>query len=147
MITATTAGVAAALAFTGALVFAASPAHALSAAASKDNFQGGCDALVIVSDTTSSGNVEAFGGFSCPAGEGLWNHGVPATIKMILIQNGTEVINSVRTLPTCWEFWTCRSESWQVKLPDYAGTDRFRGKMVITSLGGSVTLTTGEIRT
>jgi hypothetical protein len=119
-----------------------------SASAGRNNFQRECDAQVHVSDTTSSGNVEVFGGFACPTGTGLWNHSVPSTIKVIIIRNGVEIKNSTFTCPSCIEkFWTCSTESWQVTYPDYASTDRFKGKMVITSLGGSVTLTTGEIRT
>jgi hypothetical protein len=131
-----------------ALVSPAGPAYAASASAGKNNFQRECDAQVHVSDATSSGNVEVFGGFACPTGTGLWNNGVASTIKVIIIRNGVEIKNSTFTCPSCIEkFWTCSSESWQVTYPDYASTDRFKGKMVITSLGGSVTLTTGEIRT
>jgi hypothetical protein len=49
----------------------AGPAHAADTGAYKNNFNGrGCDALVFVSDTTSSGKVEAFGGFNCPRTSG-----------------------------------------------------------------------------
>jgi hypothetical protein len=130
------------------LTAAASPALAASSSASRNNFQYDCDAQVHVSDATSYGDVEVFGGFSCPSGTGLWNHGEPTTIKVIIIRNGVEIQNSTRTCPTCIQkFYTCSTESWQTKYPDYSSTDRFRGKMIITSLGGSVTLTTGEIRT
>jgi hypothetical protein len=125
-----------------------SRALAASSSAGRNNFQGQCDAQVHVSDATSYGDVEVFGGFSCPTGTGLWNHGVQTTIKVIIIRNGVEIKNSTFTCPTCIQkFWTCSTESWQTVYPDYSSTDRFRGKMIITSLGGSVTLTTGEIST
>src|SRR5690348_7639118 len=69
------------------VALAAAPAHAADTGAYKDNFNNrGCDALVYVSDTTSSGKVEAFGGFNCPQ-----NVKIIGTAVVTLIRDSKEV--------------------------------------------------------
>ena len=127
--------------------FVPSPAYAASSSASRDNFAQHCDAQVHVSDRTAAGKVETFGGFSCPTGTGLFNEPEQATIVVMIIRNGTEVIRSYKGLATCYKPFTCSTESHSVTYPDYSTNDRFRGRIQITSFSGSVTLTTGEITT
>lgn len=138
---------AAALGVAVVLTVAVSPAQAASASAGKDNFAGACDAQVHVSDATTFGRVEGFGGFSCPTGVGLLNEPSQATITIMIFRNGVEVIRSHYDIPTCIRPTTCSTDSHSVTYPDYASTDRFKSRMQITSLSGSVTLTTAEIST
>jgi hypothetical protein len=135
------------------MILPPSSAFAASKVASKDGFDnsGLCDAIVAVSDETTSGSVEVFGGFSCPTGYGLWNQPVGSTIRVKIFRNGKEIIQSKKAVPTCTYIGavrvTCSSDSHQVKYPDYPGKDSFRGEMEIVSVGGTVTLKTSTIKT
>ncbi|WP_189082853.1 hypothetical protein, partial [Mangrovihabitans endophyticus] len=129
-----------------------SPASAASAFDSRDNWDrsGECDAILGVSDETSDGEVEVFGGFSCPDPPGgLWNSPEPTTIRVRLFRNGSEIIQSKKSEKTCKNVggvaMTCRTDSHSVSYPDYSSSDSFYGKMEIVSFGGTVTLTTGSI--
>ncbi len=128
-------------------------AHAASQFADKDGFDRSrrCDAIVGVSDETTSGKVEVFGGFSCPSDQRLWNMPEATTIRVRIFMNGQEVIQSKKTLKTCKTVnglkLTCQSDSHQVSFPDDSSNDRFYGRMEITSFSGTVTLTTGTITT
>lgn len=127
------------------------PAFAASKFASKDNFDRSrkCDAILGVSDETTSGKVEAYGGFSCPTGSGLPNTPEKTTIRVRLFMNGQEIVQSKKTSATCNTGSsfpvTCSTDSHQVTYPDYSSTDTFYAKMEIDSFGGNVTLTTGTI--
>jgi hypothetical protein len=127
-------------------------AHAASEFANKDGWDksGKCDAIVGVSDETTNGTVEVYGGFSCPTGTGLWNQPEKATIRVRIFQNGKEIIQSKKTLKDCQHLKakvTCSSDHHEITYPDYAGTDKFHGQMEIVSFGGTVTLTTPTIKT
>jgi hypothetical protein len=128
-------------------------AHAASKFANKDGFDrsGGCDAILGVSDETTPGKVEVFGGFSCPTDSGLWNMPEVTTIRLRIFQDGQEVIQSKKALKSCKTVkgtkWTCATDSFELTFPDYSSSDSFYGKMEISSFGGSVTLTTGAITT
>jgi hypothetical protein len=128
------------------------PGQALAASkfANKNNFDTPrkCDAVVGVSDETSSGKIEVFGGFSCPTGLGLANMPEKATIRVRLFEDGQEVVQSKRTMPDCNSGRlriTCSSESHQVTWPDARASAKYYGKMEIVSFSGKVTLTTPTI--
>jgi hypothetical protein len=110
-----------------------------------------CDAIVGVSDETSSGKVEVFGGFSCPTGSGLFNQPEPTTIRVKIFRGNQEVIQSKKNVASCKQvggkWFTCSSDSHQVTYPDATSSNTFYGQMEITSFSGSVTLTTGKITT
>jgi hypothetical protein len=129
-------------------------AYAASQFASKNNFDNTsrtCDAIVGVSDETTSGSVEVYGGFSCQTGTGLWNQPEAATIRVRLFMNGQEVIQSKKTLATCIKVSglkvTCSTDSHQVTYPDNSGNQQFYGKIEIVSFSGNATLTTPSITT
>ncbi|MCM4083645.1 hypothetical protein [Paractinoplanes hotanensis] len=137
----------------GAAVIVSVPeaAAAASRLASEDGFDrtGACDAIVGVSDETSSGNIEVYGGFSCPTDSGLWNTPEPTTIRVRLFRNGNEIIQSKKNSATCFTGagveWTCSTDSHSVTYPDYSGNDSFYGRIEIVSFSGNSTLTTGSI--
>ncbi|XVU24082.1 hypothetical protein ACQPZJ_43735 [Actinoplanes sp. CA-054009] len=137
----------------GVVAAVAMPGQALAASqfASKNGFDTSkkCDAIVGVSDETTSGKIEVYGGFSCPTGYGLANQPEKATIRVRLFQNGQEVVQSKRSMPDCSGTTsirkTCSSESHQVTYPDNSGTQTFYGKIEIVSFSGTVTLTTPTI--
>jgi len=138
----------------GTVLATAVPGSALAASkfASKDSFDTSktCDAIVGVSDETTSGKIEVFGGFSCPTGFGLANQPEVATIRVRLFENGQEVVQSKRNMPTCSTVngikKTCSSESHQVTWPDDPNkSESYYGKIEIVSFTGTVTLTTGTI--
>jgi hypothetical protein len=127
-------------------------AFAATESSTKNNWDRsrGCDAVVSVSDVTTSGKVEVYGGFACPSNSGLWNQPEGATIRVKLFVNDQEILQSKKALKTCKTVsgikWTCHSDSHQVAITDDSGTDRFRGEMQIVSFSGTVTLATPTIR-
>jgi len=115
----------------------AAPAHAADTGAYKDNFNGrGCDALVYVSDTTSSGKVEAFGGFNCAQSVRLIG-----TAVVTLIRDSKEVCHKtvnyslVSTIDAaCAVSDPGGNQKWYAKL-----------RLVTSDTTGGVMLTTGKI--
>jgi hypothetical protein len=140
-------------ALAGLALVAVVPGQAMAASkfANKDGFDSSkrCDAILGVSDETTSGKVEVFGGFSCPTGYGLANQPEKATIRVRLFENGQEVVQSKRTLKDCSKASikkTCSSESHQVTWPDDAKkSEKYYGVMEIVSFSGTVTLKTATI--
>lgn len=139
----------AALGAAAAVGLTSSPAFAASSTAGKNGFDrsGKCDANVAVSDVTSYGKVEVFGGFVCPTGSGLFNEPTGATIRVRMYKNGVEILQSLKNVPTGNKPFTISSDFHAITYPDYSSTDRFKGVIEISSLSGSVKLTTGEITT
>jgi hypothetical protein len=73
-------------AIVGATV-AATPAQATDIGAYRDDYNpSGCDAMLYASDTTSSGKVEAFGGFNCPTSAKM-----TGSVTVKLFKNGSAV--------------------------------------------------------
>ncbi|MER7894565.1 hypothetical protein ABTX15_32850 [Micromonospora sp. NPDC094482] len=140
---------AAAAAITLGLLSFANPASAASSVASKKDFDQSrrCDANVTVSDVTTYGKVEVYGGFVCPTGSGLFNEPVRATITIQIYRNGVSILRSQKELAFGTRPLTLSSDFYAITYPDYSSSDRFKGWMQISSLSGSVTLTTGEITT
>lgn len=129
------------------------PGQAMAASkfANKDKFDTAklCDAVVGVSDETTTGKIEVFGGFSCKTGFGLANFPEKTTIRVRLFKNGQELLQSKKAVKNCFRFdgvaHSCSSESHQVAFPDDSTSDRYWGKMEIVSFTGRVTLTTKAI--
>ena len=121
------------------VIATATPAYALDAGAYRDNFNGrSCDALVYVSDTTSSGKVEAFGGFSCPSNVKLIGH-----LTVVLYRNGTQVCSSGHG------YNLVTTDSEQCAITDNSGNQRWKARLRITTpdTTGGVNIVTGEIST
>jgi hypothetical protein len=117
----------------------ATPALAADKGAYRDNFNGrGCDAQVYVSDTTTSGKVEAFGGFSCPSSVQLIGN-----VTAILYRNGKEVCSKGR------HFSLASTSHAECAVTDSSGSQKWKAKLRVATPGtsGSVTITTGEITT
>ncbi|KIR63360.1 hypothetical protein TK50_21240 [Micromonospora haikouensis] len=102
---------------------------------------------MVISDVTTSGKVEAYGGFVCPTGSGLFNEPVRATITLQIYRNGVSILRSQKELTFGTRPYTLASDSYSITYPDYSSSDRFKAWMQISSLSGSVTLTTAEITT
>ncbi len=137
--TAVRAGVVGALA--AALVAAAAgPAAAASSSAGRDNFWRNCDASVTVSDATSPGDVEVYGGWACATG----THFQPSSITMILYYQGREVKRSKKSSPSLES--VSNLAHW-IAYPDWSSRDAYHGAMLVEGPGVKFTLTTRTIRT
>lgn len=121
------------------MLVAATPAHAADTGAYRDNFNGrGCDAQVYVSDTTTSGKVEAFGGFACPSRVKLIGH-----INVFLFKNGKQVCKNGHG-------YNLESTAHaQCAVTDSSGSQKWKARiqLVTPDSSGGVSLTTGEIST
>lgn len=139
------------LAGTSVTAFAATPASAAESSAGQNGFDrtGTCDSIVGISDSTTSGKIEVFGGFSCPTSGGLLNTPTVTTIRVRLFRNGTEIIQSKKNSATCFAKsganWTCSTDSHSVTYPDASSSDKFYGRLEIVSFSGNSTVTTGTI--
>ncbi|MFF0776525.1 hypothetical protein ACFYUK_47115 [Nonomuraea wenchangensis] len=123
------------------MLFSATPASAASSTAGRENFYRNCDAVLAVSDQTTPGSVEVYGGWGCDATSYFY----PGQIILSLYLNGVEVMHSEKKTP---DLSRPQSFSHAVTHPDYSTTDYFYGKMTIKGAGGvNFTLTTGKIRT
>ncbi|WP_148427326.1 hypothetical protein [Micromonospora sp. AP08] len=117
--------------------FTPSSAQAASASTGRDNFYGTCDAQVHVSDTTTAGRVEVFGGWGCQVDKYF-----TGTLVCVLYLNGAEKARVATDLKTS------STEFCAVTYPDYSSTDTFYGKLIVKGAGSTnFTLTTGSIRT
>lgn len=120
-----------------ALGFAPSAAHAASSSAGRDNFYHTCDAQVHVSDGTTAGKVEVFGGWGCRTDQVF-----VGTLVCIIYVNGAE------KLRTSVDLVVASTKDCSVSYPDYSSSDSFLGKLIVKGAGGvNFTLTTGSIRT
>ncbi|MEU8409350.1 hypothetical protein AB0C19_24405 [Micromonospora sp. NPDC048842] len=132
---------------TAAVGLISTPAYAASSVAGKDGWDKSrnCDANVVVSDATSSGKIEVYGGFVCPTGTGIINEPQVATIRIIMFRNGDQILQSKKNVTMGKKPFSIASDSHAITYPDYSSSDNFYGVMEITSLSGYVRLTTGII--
>ncbi|GIH07098.1 hypothetical protein Rhe02_51650 [Rhizocola hellebori] len=123
-----------------ALVSTAMPASAVSSGNSKNNFFRECSATVVVSDTTTPGKVEGYGGWGCAATSGF----CPGYLVVTISYNGQEVIRTQKntgplTCPTTW--------SASVTYPDWSTVDGYRASIIVKGPYTNFTLWTGTIYT
>ncbi|SHN47205.1 hypothetical protein [Cryptosporangium aurantiacum] len=120
-----------------ALVLTGSGANAASSSVGKNNFYGTCDAQAHVSDATTSGKVEVFGGWGCQV-----NKYFTGTLVCAIWVNGSEKFRTTK------DILLASSRDCAVTYPDYSSSDSYVGKVIIKGQGGTnFTLTTGAIRT
>jgi hypothetical protein len=130
--------VAAAVAATLATVgFTPSSAHAASKSVGRNNFYGTCDAQAHVSDDTTPGKVEVFGGWGCQVGKYF-----SGTLVCIIYVNGVEKMR------TSTDITTATTKDCAVTYLDNRSSDSYYGKMIVKGVGGTnFTLKTGAIKT
>ncbi|SHN47204.1 hypothetical protein [Cryptosporangium aurantiacum] len=118
-------------------VFTAAPASAADAGAGQQDYNpAGCDALLYVSDTTSPGRVEGFGGFSCAQSKKMIGN-----MTVTLYKGGTKVcskgvaFNKVSTSET------------GCSVADPSGNQSWKSHIRIVDIYGQIYFSTGTITT
>lgn len=112
-------------------------AYAASKSAGRNNFWSTCDAQVHVSDETTSGKVEVFGGWGCTVTKAF-----TGTLVCIIYVNGREKMR------TSVDLVTASTKDCAVTYADHSSSDSYYGKLIVKGAGGTnFSLSTGSIKT
>jgi hypothetical protein len=129
--------VGAAMATATIAVATVTPAQAAASSAGKNTNVPTCFTSVHVSDETSPGKVEVFGGWGCAQ-----SHVFTGTILLVIYRNGAEIMRTNTDLKVAY------SNSTQIALNDDRSNDRYYGTMTIKGAGPTnFTIRTGTITT